>query len=429
MKKEGEYFQIGKKCECEARIRAFMRMLRVGEGTGELIKSYDKKTKQTVYVKNDFEKSYTTAYDGNKINDLSTHPQLIYEGESSAAGAYQVMRYVWWELSGFEVKNKSKTGVYNSKNDLLKKYNINDFSEESQDKICLVLMNKQRPNLIRKIINNDIKNSINKEACFIWASLPEDETNSHYKLNGKLQPATPLKDCIEHYEEFFKEEISQKSPLHLKEGFLKELGITCCNNGEKSKWTNPLKNSQRTYYNSSGVHKEQNGAFGPVRLKPDGTKKNHQGLDLFAEVGTSCFACLDGEIVSYKNEGDDGYGNVLVLKVKGEDLRNSKNSYELEFADEVISGSGFDLDSEYIYLRYAHLESALITSGEVKSGEEICKTGDTGNAKNAVNPHLHFEVAMKSSGNGSGLSNRHNPAFFVNLESIDEPKQTKTKNK
>ncbi|MFB9110641.1 hypothetical protein [Flavobacterium gyeonganense] len=233
LKRDGEYFVIGKKCECEARVRAFMRMLRVGEGTGELIKSYDYNKKETIYIPHDFEQAYTTAYNNHKITDLSTHPQLIYDGDSSAAGAYQVMRYVWWEISGFEVVNKRKTGKYTEKFDILKKHNISNYNAESQDKICLLIAKKQRPNLLEKIIKNDIKKAIQEDGCFIWASLPEDETHSHYKLNGELQSATPIVDCLEHYNKFLKEELADKSPLHLKKGFLQELGYNCCEESEK----------------------------------------------------------------------------------------------------------------------------------------------------------------------------------------------------
>ncbi|WP_445722808.1 peptidoglycan DD-metalloendopeptidase family protein [Flavobacterium sp.] len=207
--------------------------------------------------------------------------------------------------------------------------------------------------------------------------------------------------------------------------------INKCSYGKNevsSVWVNPLANSQRTYYNSNGAHKEQNGAFGPVRLNSNGTPKNHQGLDLFAEVNTSCKACLDGEIVSYSNEGSDGYGNVLVLKVKGEDLRSAKRSYTHEFTSEVESGTGFDLNAEFIYLRYAHLSSAEKTSGNVKAGDVICKTGDSGNARGVPNPHLHFEIAKNASGNGRGLQNRYNPAYFVRLDQIDVALQTRIKN-
>ena len=199
--------------------------------------------------------------------------------------------------------------------------------------------------------------------------------------------------------------------------------------GSNGKWYDPVEKPQRTYYNSEGYHKEQNGAFGMVRLTSKGEAKGHQGLDIFADIGTPCYACLDGEIVSYSNEGNDGYGNVLVLKVSGDELRGAKNNYTLEFASEIIKGKGFDENASEYYLRYAHLSSAVKTSGYVKAGELVCYTGDTGNAKDVINPHLHFEIAMKKKGNGFGLVNRCNPAFFVNLTSIDKKLQDEVKNK
>jgi muramidase (phage lysozyme) len=222
-------------CECEARVRAFMRMLRVGEGTGEVIKSYDKKQKKIVYIPHDFEKGYTTAFDGNKITDLSTHPQKNYGG-STAAGAYQVMRYTWWWINGEDLDDdKQKTGKYTSSHDYIKKYKITDYSPESQDNICLIIIEAQRPKLINKIINNNIESAIKEEGCFIWASLPEDGVHSHYKYKHKLQPATPIATCIEHYNTFLKEELAGKSPLHLKKGFLKEFGYDCCKGDSQNK--------------------------------------------------------------------------------------------------------------------------------------------------------------------------------------------------
>jgi murein DD-endopeptidase MepM/ murein hydrolase activator NlpD len=62
---------------------------------------------------------------------------------------------------------------------------------------------------------------------------------------------------------------------------------------------------------------------------------------------------------------------------------------------------------------------------KVKGGEHIGYTSDTGNAKGLVNTHLHLEIAMKVS--GIGLINRYNPAFFVNLQKINEDLQTNVK--
>ena len=197
-------------------------------------------------------------------------------------------------------------------------------------------------------------------------------------------------------------------------------------------WHEPLKNSQRTYYNSSDNIKPSNGAFGKVRSfwneeTKSLQKKTHNGLDLFADINTPCYACLDGEIIQYKNEGSNGYGNVLVLKIKGDHLRDSINNYSLEYKDEVVSGNGFNLNADYFYLRYCHLSSAVLINGNVQAGDLIAYSGDSGNVKGVCNPHVHFEIAMKASGNGLGLVNRYNPAFFVNLQAIDEKLQTDVK--
>ena len=219
LKKDGEYFVVGKKCECEEKIRAFMRMLRVGEGTGEIIKSRDKKTKEIIYITHDFEKGYTTAFGGNVISDLSDHPRINYGG-STASGAYQVMGYTWDDAT-FSAKRKE--------------YNIGSFSKENQDKFAIVLL-KYHPGcseLINLIISNQTEKGIRNCASRIWASLPEKEDNSRYLFKGEPQPVTPMKTVLEHYEQFLKDELSDKSPLHLKKGFLNEFGIKCnCKNTE-----------------------------------------------------------------------------------------------------------------------------------------------------------------------------------------------------
>ena len=195
-------------------------------------------------------------------------------------------------------------------------------------------------------------------------------------------------------------------------------------------WHEPLKYPQRTYYNSGGAVKPQNGAFGLVRRRADGSRKAHTGLDLFADIGTQCFACLDGEIASL-HEDPRGYGKVLVLKVKGEDLRKSRNGSSLEFKNEVMQGDDFNLNANYFYLRYCHLSKRLAHLKEgvkVKAGDLLGYTGDTGNAKGVINPHLHFEITMKPRYNRSNkkdaetnkLGCKINPALFVNLKAINK---------
>jgi murein DD-endopeptidase MepM/ murein hydrolase activator NlpD len=208
-------------------------------------------------------------------------------------------------------------------------------------------------------------------------------------------------------------------------------------NAKRNLWHEPLDNPQRTCFSSNHNPNKWNGAFGYMRNQG---AKAHTGLDLFADINTPCYACLDGEIVQYKEES--GYGNVLVIKVEGDDLRASENDYKLEFTEkdkkEIIQDDDFNINADHFYLRYCHLSDKradLETGDKVKSGDLIGYTGDTGNAKGLCNPHLHFEIAMKKNGNRTNTGNlqkdrlayKINPAFFVNLQTIDESNQKKVK--
>ncbi|MDR2917524.1 MAG: glycoside hydrolase family 104 protein [Tannerella sp.] len=143
------------KCVCEERVRAFMRMLRIGEGT-------------------DTETGYTTAFGKNKITDLNKHPEKDYGG-STAAGAYQIMRYVYWWLNGEKLTDKyKKAGIYEESHDYMKKYNITDFRQESQDKLCIIIMKHKRPGLLDLIKKGEIEKAIRSIASLEWANLPHE---------------------------------------------------------------------------------------------------------------------------------------------------------------------------------------------------------------------------------------------------------------
>ncbi|SCC24691.1 M23 family metallopeptidase [Gilliamella intestini] len=135
---------------------------------------------------------------------------------------------------------------------------------------------------------------------------------------------------------------------------------------------------------------------------------------------------------------------MLVIKVNAEDLRTSRNDYTLEFTDkdkkEIVQANNFNINADHFYLRYCHLNNKLAdlnVGDKVKSGDLIGYTGDTGNAENVVNPHLHFEIAMNPIYNRSATNNEQknklgykiNPALFVNLQPIDEDEQEKVKDR
>jgi muramidase (phage lysozyme) len=203
LKKDGEYFVIGKKCVCEERIRAFMRMLRIGEGTEK-------------------EKGYTTQYSGTQFTDMTKHPENVITAgnySSSAAGAYQIMRYTWWWLGGEKLTDDNKkAGVYEEYHDYIKKYSIPDFTQESQDKLCVIILKHKRPGSLVLITNNQIKESLEQYGSYEWASLPPGRYG---------QPTQNMDVALAKYEEYLKDELTETTNLYIKKGFMKEFGIKC----------------------------------------------------------------------------------------------------------------------------------------------------------------------------------------------------------
>ncbi len=85
-------------------------------------------------------------------------------------------------------------------------------------------------------------------------------------------------------------------------------------------------------------------------------------------------------------------------------------------------GSGFNFDGK-IYLFYFHLSEFKVKKGQkVKAGDTIGLSGVTGNAHKTRSPHLHLEILNVYNRPG-GLTNKHNPAFLINFNSIDENKR------
>lgn len=86
----------------------------------------------------------------------------------------------------------------------------------------------------------------------------------------------------------------------------------------------------------------------------------HEGIDMFAPIGTSVFAADAGEVV-YAGNTVRGYGNMIVLKHR----------------DDLMTV-------------YAHNSVLLVkVGGEVQSGQKIALSGQSGHA---TGPHVHFEV-------------------------------------
>lgn len=92
-------------------------------------------------------------------------------------------------------------------------------------------------------------------------------------------------------------------------------------------------------------------------------RRAHQGIDLWAEIGTPVLASRSGRVVAAKQ--NRGMGNFVII-------RHPHN----------------------ITTIYGHLSKIEVKKNEfVRQGEIIGRVGKTGNASfRDIHPHLHFEV-------------------------------------
>ena len=177
-----------------ARVKAFLQMLRHGEGTvGD--KGYE-----TIYGGKSFIKDYK--------KDWSSHPSiLITAGKytSSAAGAYQILDN--------HKNNSKKEGTWEylvRKRKSLKldtKLNLNDFSPSSQD-LYAVLLLKRRLKGVRLLSEGKIEDAIDREYSWEWASLPTSDGKGRYG-----QPTKTMSQDLKLFEQYYKAELEGKSTL------------------------------------------------------------------------------------------------------------------------------------------------------------------------------------------------------------------------
>ncbi|MFH0739297.1 MAG: M23 family metallopeptidase [Candidatus Omnitrophota bacterium] len=97
---------------------------------------------------------------------------------------------------------------------------------------------------------------------------------------------------------------------------------------------------------------------------PRSGNRLHEGIDLFAQMGTPVLAVRSGKVVVSK-EQHKGMGNYVVIRHPGN-----------------------------LVTIYGHLSKVYVRRGNfVRQGEAIGEVGKTGNANyRDIQPHLHFEV-------------------------------------
>lgn len=128
------------------------------------------------------------------------------------------------------------------------------------------------------------------------------------------------------------------------------------------------------------------GTYGYTRVA-GGKPKFHGGIDLYAQVGSPCYAVHAGDVEWALDFGDSGWGKCVLIR--------------------------FETPDSTLWALYAHLSELYVKAStrNIKSGMMIGSTGITGNADSRF-PHLHFEVwtSTKAGLKGSNERYRINPA-------------------
>lgn len=133
-----------------ANVRAFLRAIRLGEGTSD-------------------EMGYYRIVGGGSFSDDSSHPNIKvyikqYDVYSTAAGAYQIIRGTW--------------------NGLVRQYSFPDFSPECQDEAAVALIAEKRA--LDDVIAGRLEEAVEKCAP-IWASLPGSTAGQRTESFDRVQ--------------------------------------------------------------------------------------------------------------------------------------------------------------------------------------------------------------------------------------------------
>jgi murein DD-endopeptidase MepM/ murein hydrolase activator NlpD len=151
----------------------------------------------------------------------------------------------------------------------------------------------------------------------------------------KEQAEAALLAAEKRSQELTRQEIARKEAVASKKELARQLGVI----------TEPVKTS----YQLSARYGQRGGIW---------SGGWHTGLDFRVPTGTPVVAAANGTIISAGWEGSYGY------------------------SIKVDHGSGY-------ITTYNHLSKVIYSSGEVAAGQEIGRTGTSGNT---TGPHLHFEV-------------------------------------
>ncbi|MCG2838989.1 M23 family metallopeptidase [Photobacterium sp. WH77] len=214
------------------------------------------------------------------------------------------------------------------------------------------------------------------------------------------------------------------------------LSISNIKDGERH-WHEPILNPMSTNHYQSGGKCIYWGLFGDdIRKERAGA---HRGLDIFAEVGTNVYACVDAEIQHTRHSNSNG--NLIVLRVTDKKLvqriwneRLDYKVHELSDRSEGAIGKDVNIDNG-LRFAYMHLKSIennpetgmpLKVGDKVTKGQIIAKSGVSGTKIDGTcAPHLHFEVSTRHQYFDSHT--KINPGYFVDFKYYEQQSDSEKK--
>ncbi|MHA7129696.1 M23 family metallopeptidase [Algoriphagus namhaensis] len=105
----------------------------------------------------------------------------------------------------------------------------------------------------------------------------------------------------------------------------------------------------------------------------------HDSLNIASDIGTFVYSPFSGKVTDIRSSFSPG-------------------QYKEKSYGNFVSVESTDQNGNKFYLRYTHLNYTLVELGdEIRIGQAIGIAGNTGNATNVPNKHVHILARMKDS--------------------------------
>ncbi|MCX8167006.1 MAG: peptidoglycan DD-metalloendopeptidase family protein [Candidatus Micrarchaeota archaeon] len=267
-------------------------------------------------------------------------------------------------------------GFVKNLNDQNRDYEIKQFADRIRS-LIRETGNSQQPTTIKKV-NNEHLSQVPKKVSYMTLK-PKKRENMNHTTDNKRETNDNRTEI-------------RYSPDKILISRTYEYGNTFAK--FKLDMTNPISPLRdRSDYISQDGKPNAKPFFGASRTG----NRRHNGLDIYAPIGTNVRAAQEGIVVYVQKE--DVYGKKTELDQKNPYLNSKYGTYFAAYGKFVVIKHRMKRPPGYYYTTYAHLDTVKVNPGQkVRQGEIIGTVGITGNAKNATRPvenaHVHFDLRI-----------------------------------